>query len=285
MSQPMTNEGQIEYWNDQAGPKWVRYQEVLDRQIAVHGNAMLDRAGLQPGERVLDIGCGCGGTTLEVARRVGPAGSVAGLDISAPMLEHARSRSAREGLAHVAFLQADAQIHALPQAAFDAAVSRFGVMFFAEPAAAFANVRRSIRANGRITFVCWRAVSENPWVTLPMLEAARFVELPPPPPADDPGPFAFAERDRVHRILSQAGFRDISIDAHDSPMRMGSSPDIEAAVELTFAIGPLSRLFAQADESIRPALRDAVRTALAAHLTPEGVILPSASWIVHARNA
>jgi SAM-dependent methyltransferase len=285
MSQPMTNEGQIEYWNEQAGPKWVRHQAVLDRQIEAHGRAMLDRAELTTDERGLDLGCGCGATTLEVARRVGPAGRAIGVDISAPMLGLARERARHEGFSNVEFVQADVQSHKLPASSFDAAVSRFGVMFFADPVGAFTNVRRALKSGGRVSFICWRAVRENPWVTLPMMAAARFVELPPPPGPEEPGPFALADRDRIFRLLSDAGFGDISIDGFDHLMVLGASRELESAVDLTFAIGPLSRLMAQADESARPAIRDAVRAALAAHHTPEGVHLPSAAWLVHARNA
>jgi SAM-dependent methyltransferase len=284
MSEIRTNDAQIEYWNEQAGPKWVRHQEVLDQQIAPHGEAMLDRVGLRPGERVLDVGCGCGGTTLEIAARVGAKGSVTGLDISGPMLAHARQRAKRAGLAGLEFVQADAQDSALAESGYDAVTSRFGVMFFADPVRAFANLRGTLAKGGRLGFICWRTVRENPWVTLPMMEAARFVELPPPPGPDEPGPFAFGERDRISAILSDAGYVEVEIDPFDHPMRLGASADLESAVEMTLAIGPLSRLITQVEESLRPAIRDAVRSALAAHHSPEGVALPSAAWIVLARK-
>src|SRR2546427_6919777 len=208
MSAPEANAGQVPYWNEAAGPKWVAFQKIIDAQIAPLGERAMDRAGIAPGERVIDVGCGCGDTTIALARRVGPAGLVLGIDISAPMLERAAETARAEALANVRFENADAQTHRLPASAFDVVYSRFGVMFFADPVAAFANLRAALRPGGRLAFVCWQALPENPWLFVPLRAAAQHLTLPPPPAPDAPGPFAFAAPNRVRGILPRAGFAE-----------------------------------------------------------------------------
>lgn len=284
MSEVRDNEQQIQYWNEQGGPKWARYQAVMDRQLAPIAAAMFERANPGPGHATLDLGCGCGATTIELARRVTPAGHATGVDISRPMLAVARARAAEEGLDNIEFLQADLQVHAMGGSDFDLAVSRFGVMFFSDPASAFRNIRRGLRAGGRMAFVCWRPLRENPWAALPMMEAARYVKLPPPPAPEEPGPFAFGDASRVERILSEAGFAGIELEPLDLPMQLGATSDLQSAVDLTFEIGPLSRLLVDAEPEIREKVREAVHSALSRYHTPSGVALPSAVWIVTARN-
>ena len=176
------NTAQVDYWNAVAGETWVTYQAQLDRQIQPLGAEALRVLEPAPGERVIDIGCGCGQTTLALAERVGAAGAATGVDISRPMLEVARQRPVPAGAAAPRFVEADAQAADLGRGAHDAAFSRFGVMFFADPAAAFANIRAALKPGGRMVFVCWRPLAENLWMRLP-LEAAQPL-LPPMPPAD-----------------------------------------------------------------------------------------------------
>ncbi|MFM8411336.1 MAG: class I SAM-dependent methyltransferase, partial [Alphaproteobacteria bacterium] len=154
------NAEQIDYWNDMAGPKWVALQESLDRQIGPLGAAAMAAADLQPGERVLDVGCGCGATSIELARRVAPGGAVLGVDVSTVMLEAARAAAGRAGAEGLEFANADAQTAPLTPAGFDVVFSRFGVMFFADPTAAFANLRRALRPGGRLAVVCWHAIGK-----------------------------------------------------------------------------------------------------------------------------
>src|SRR5881628_2723223 len=161
----------------------------------------MERARIGAGERVIDIGCGCGDTTIALARRVGPAGLVLGIDVSAPMLARAADAAREAGVAHVRFEHADAQTHRFPAQAFDVLYSRFGVMFFSDPAAAFGNLRTALRPGGRLGFVCWQAVPENPWIAVPLEAAAQHMALPPPPAPGAPGPFSFADPERVRRIL------------------------------------------------------------------------------------
>ena len=201
------NAAQIEFWNNAAGLTWAECQAQLDRQLAILGAAAMRSLAPAAGERILDIGCGCGETSYALAERVGATGAVLGVDISEPMLAVARQRSGTPGSATPDFLQADAQTADLGEAGFDAVFSRFGVMFFNDPAAAFANIRRALKPGGRLAFVCWRPMAENPWMRVPM-EAALPL-LPPQPPADPtaPGPFAFADSERVRGILDRSWFQ------------------------------------------------------------------------------
>jgi SAM-dependent methyltransferase len=279
------NAEQRTYWNEQAGPLWVTYQERLDRQIGPHGEAALARLAPAPGERVLDLGCGCGDTSLALARTVGASGRVLGLDLSGPMLGRARERAAAAGLANVAFRAADVQTAPLEPGAFDAAFSRFGVMFFADPPAAFANVRQALRPGGRIVFACWRPVAENPWIRVPMAAAASLVALPPPPPEGAPGPFAFGDAGRVRRILDAAGFAGVEIEPVDVPMLPGGG-DLEEAADTFLEVGPLASALREANtgEALRARVHGAVREAFASHVRNGRVELGSAIWLVRARR-
>ena len=204
------NAQQIQYWND-TGPRWVAQQNVIDDQIRQLGRLAMDRSTVQPGERVLDVGCGCGDTTVELAGRVAPGGTVTGIDISAPMLERARERARTQGAA-ARFELADAQTHAFAPAIVDVIFSRFGVMFFTDPTAAFANLRRALTPGGRLAFVCWQALPDNPWMFVPLGAALQYLPTPPLPGPDAPGPFSFADPGRVRTILAGAGFRDVAFE-------------------------------------------------------------------------
>jgi SAM-dependent methyltransferase len=279
------NAEQRAFWNEQAGPLWVVHQERLDRQIGPHGEAALAKLAAAPGERVLDVGCGCGDTSLALGRAVGPAGRVLGVDLSEPMVARAGERAAAAGLAHVAFRAGDVQTSPLERDAFDAAFSRFGVMFFSAPEAAFANVRRALRPGGRLAFVCWRAVAENAWVGVPMGAAAKLLTLPPPPAPDAPGPFSFADAGRVRRILDAAGFEAIELEPVDLAMTpAGGDPD--RAAELFLDVGPLGSALREvgAGPALREQVREAVRKAFEPHVRAGRVELGSAVWLVQAQR-
>src|SRR6185503_11565956 len=184
------NAEQIKYWNETAAPKWVEYQAVLDTQLEELGRLAMERARLVPGERVLDVGCGCGATTRALAARVGARGSAHGVDISAPMLARAAELTRAAGVGNVRFTNADAQTYAFEPGGADVLFSRFGVMFFTDPPAAFTNLRRALRPGGRVAFVCWQPLAENPWLLVPLSTAAQHIQLPPPPAPGAPGPFA-----------------------------------------------------------------------------------------------
>ncbi len=270
------NDAQAQYWDDQAGQTWVEMQPLLDVQLAPLGASVIDALDPRQGEHVLDIGCGCGATALALASRVVPGGAVLGLDISGPMLDVARREAA--GLPGLSFMQADAQT-ARFDTVFDAAFSRFGVMFFADPAAAFANIRAALRPGGRLAFVCWRAPAENPWMMVPLEAALGLLPEMPQSDPDAPGPFAFARAGRVNDILAGAGFTGIELAPLDT--QIGGFP-LNEALTLALRVGPLGKVLRE-----KPALREpvtgAVREALAKHETPRGVWLESATWVVSAR--
>jgi SAM-dependent methyltransferase len=273
------NATQVAYWNDTAGRTWASLQDQIDRQIRPIGLAAMDRLAPAPGETLLDVGCGCGDTSLELARRVGAEGEVLGLDISAPMLDVARRRAKEDGARGLEFREADAQTAALPGGR-DAVFSRFGVMFFADPVAAFRNLRRALRPGGRLVFVCWRPLAENLWMRLPAETAAGLVPPAPPPEPGAPGPFAFADPDRVRRILAEAGFAGIEITPHDEAI---GGLDLEGTVEMSFRVGPLGAILRERPD-LASVLRDRVREAVSPWLRDEAVYMPSATWMVGARN-
>jgi SAM-dependent methyltransferase len=281
VSGPADNRDQIAYWSQRAGPKWVRLQERIDRQMEEIGRGLLERARLRPGERVLDVGCGCGASTLEAARRVAPAGRVVGVDVSAVMLERAEERAREARVANVRFEEADAQVHRFEPESVDAIVSRFGVMFFSDARAAFSNLRAALRPGGRLCFVCWQPLVRNPWMAVPLRAAAAELEdLPPPPPAGAPGPFALGEEGLVAALLEEAGFSKIAVEGLEVPVRLGGEGGLEETVEFALQLGPAAALLAEAAPEVVERVRSAVREALAPHATPRGVELPSAAWLV-----
>jgi SAM-dependent methyltransferase len=231
---------------------------------------------------VLDVGCGCGATSRALATRVGASGSVHGVDISTPMLERAGALAREAGHANVRFTNADAQTHRFEPAGADVLFSRFGVMFFADPPAAFRNLRDALRPGGRLAFVCWRPLAENPWLLVPLGAAAQHMQLPPPPAPGAPGPFAFADPERVRGILDQAGFTRIKLDPVNDTLTVGGGGLDEAVHFLLEGVGPTSAALREADPAVRPRVFAAVKEALAPFVTREGVRMPAAAWIVTA---
>jgi len=278
------NAEQIKYWNETAGPKWVALQQVLDAQIRPLGLRAMERGRIAAGDRVLDVGCGCGDTSLELARRVGPSGSVLGIDISAPMLEQARRSAQAAGLANARFENADAQTAALPRGACDVLFSRFGVMFFIDPPAAFANLRTALKPGARLAFVCWRAITENPWMFVPFAAVVQILPLSAPPQPGAPGPFAFADAERVGGILTQAGFADVAFEQTDEMLTVGGSVGLDQSVEFLLQMGPTATAVRDAAPELRQRVFEAVREAVRPYHGPEGVRMASSAWIVTARN-
>ena len=277
------NAEQITYWNETAGPKWVALQDVLDQQIRPLGWAAMERVGIASGERVLDVGCGTGDTTVDLARRVGLRGAVTAIDLSAPMLASARQRAA--GIGNVTFQPADAQTTRFEAGYFDVCFSRFGVMFFVDPVAAFSNLHSALRPGGRLGFVCWQALPKNPWMQVPLAAAARHITLPPPPEPGTPGPFSFADPERVRGILGRAGFTDLAFDDHRATLTIGGGQGLDEVVEILLTgVGPTSAALRQADPTVRPTVAASVREALAPYHVPgAGVRMDGSCWLVTGR--
>lgn len=263
-----------EYWDGEAGEVWASVSVRTDPLLEPFGFAAMDRLGLAPGERVLDVGCGAGATTRALAARVGPTGRVLGVDVSRPLLAKARSLGGAD------YHHADAGADPVP-GPFDALFSRFGVMFFADPVVAFGNLRGAMRPGGRLGFVCWGPAAENAWARDAVEAALPFLREPPPaPPPDAPGPFAFGDPGRVRRILEGSGWTGVSIDPLGIPYRLGSTP--EDAADLSLVLGPLARLVRE--HGLDPApIRTALVNRLRTYEGPEGVLAPASCWVVSAR--
>ncbi len=277
------NAEQITEWNGPLGQRWADSQREIDGLVAAFGQAALERAAARAGERVIDVGCGCGDTTLELARSVGQAGRVLGIDVSQPMLEVARARTTLAGWPHLTFREADASESELP-ADTDLVFSRFGVMFFGEPVSAFRHLRSSMRSRGRCVFVCWRAPRDNSWAMTPLVAARKAMGITPPPADPNaPGPFAFADDGRVRTILSDAGFEQVDVQRFDAPVLLGTTP--RSAAENAVRVGPTSRLVRDVGSEHLPAILDALESALGALASPDGqVMLNGSTWIVAGSN-
>lgn len=280
---PTDNSEQIAEWNGALGQRWVAMQREIDRIVVPFGDAALKIAAPQPGERVIDIGCGCGDTSLDIARIVGKAGAVLGIDVSTPMLEVARSRAALADCAHLVFREGDASEAGLP-ANTDLLFSRFGVMFFSQPTQALSHLRGSLRAGGRCVFVCWRAPRDNAWAMVP-LSAARAAMGVTPAPADPnaPGPFAFADEQRLRAILSGAGFDAVDVQRFDAALSLGATP--RSAAEAAVQIGAVSRFVREVGIEHLPIIVEAVERALGPLAEMDGhVSLNGSTWIVSVTN-
>ena len=279
----MNNADQVEYWNGPAGQKWVDQSDRLDAMLAPFADKVIAAAALTPGEAVMDIGCGAGALTLRVAAKVGAEHGALGVDVSAPLIALARARAAGANLP-ARFELADASAFTAPDPA-DIVVSRFGVMFFDDPAAAFANIRQSVKPGGRLAFACWQALSLNDWALAPLQAAMPFLkEAPAPADPTAPGPFAFQDKDRVAGILSDAGWANVVIEPVEQAIILPGD-DTESTAKFMMQLGPLSRLLAA--QGIDEAQVEAALIALMqAHKSPEGrIAMKSACWQVSAGNA
>ena len=266
------NADQKAFWEEFAAV-WVDKQDDLDALLAPVLAGVLERAQLQTGQRVLDIGCGTGTSTIHAAQAVGTDGHVVGADISAPMLE--RARTVAGDMPHVSFETADVAEYPFEPAFFDHVISRFGVMFFADPDAAFANILTSVRPRGRLTMACWSQLDKNPWFHVPMYAAKKRLGAPPPVDPDDPGPLAFRNTDRVIRILENAGYIDIKAEAVS--LLLTPAGDLDHVASHATSIGPAARtieFFEAAPEDVK-AIAAEVATGFADYATPNGVHVPA----------
>lgn len=276
----MNNEAQIEYWNGPAGQKWVDQSARLDAMLAPYAEKVLQAANISGDERALDIGCGAGSLTIAASAQGKPEIGAVGIDVSAPLLELAKARAAAAG-SSATFERSDASEFAA-DAPFDLMISRFGVMFFQDPVAAFAHIRAQIPPGGRMAFMCWRALTENDWAFAPLQAALPLLnEAPEPGDPDAPGPFAFADKDRVSRILDHSGWQSVSIEPFSPPIQLPGD-DLESSTKFMLQLGPLSRLIASqglAPEPIEAALNERLKGSM----TEAGRIeMKSACWLVTA---
>jgi len=275
------NADQIAFWNGVAGRHWTDRQSVQDTLLAPVTERLIARIDAQAGQRILDIGCGTGAIAIELARQVGPSGHVLGIDISVPMLERARQLTPKDLPAD--YVLADATVYPFDPASFDLLVSRFGVMFFADPVLSFRNLRTALRPKGRLVFACWREPRENSWMMAPLMAVYKHVPKLPQLGPEDPGPFSFADEARVKHILSEAGFVDVAMEACPLTFDVAAGKGLEAAVQGALEIGPASRALEGYPPDVVGAAIRSMREALAPFAKGEAVLLPGAIWIVTAR--
>ncbi|MEV0050662.1 methyltransferase domain-containing protein [Saccharopolyspora shandongensis] len=270
------NTSQAEAWNGYEGEHWAEHQDRYDAVNSGFNEPLLNAANIGKQDRVLDLGCGNGQTTRLAAAR---AAHAVGIDLSAPMLHRARNSATRAGIANVSFEQGDAQVYPFQDGEFDVAISRFGVMFFADPVAAFANIRRALRPDGRLAFVCLRDRSDN---DLGAVLGAAVEHLPAPEPATPhaPGPMSLADPERIREVLTGAGFSDVTASPVDAPQTWGR--DAADAAEFLFEWGPVQAMVRNADPTAAERARAALTTAMRRHQQADGVRLRGTAWQVTA---
>jgi SAM-dependent methyltransferase len=272
------NEDQNALWNGTAGQAWVERQASLDRLFEPFERLLADVAAERKAQRVLDVGCGTGATTLAIARRLGAQAESTGVDISEPMIARARERAQRESL-NARFFSTDAQTHAFAAGSFDLIVSRFGVMFFEDPVAAFANLRRAAKPAAQLELIAWRSAADNPFMTTAERAAAPYLPAIPARKPDEPGQFGFADPSRVRSLLDQAGWRNVDIRPLDVACTLPAS-ELDAYVT---KLGPLGRVLGDADERTRAQVLDEVRAAFAPYEHGDEVRFNAGCWLISAK--
>jgi len=279
MSDISPNRDQAALWNKASGEAWVDMQALLDRMLEPFERLVVDSGFPGEGGKVLDIGCGCGATTLAMARRLGASGRCTGLDISRPLIAAARKRAAAEGVKNASFVEGDAQTCALEEGRYDAVISRFGVMFFDDPVAAFANIRRHARPGAKLAFVAWRSPAENDFMTAAVKAAAPFLPPMPAPNPDAPGQFAFADATRLTSILATSGWSDVDLQRVDVECRAGESDLMAYATRL----GPVGLALRELDQATAENVTTALRSAFAPFVEGGFARFTAACWLASAR--
>ncbi len=276
----MTDSGTADGWDGDEAQHWVTEADRYDGQLAPFGELLFDRLSLDTGDAVLDVGCGCGATTIHAAQM---SRTAVGVDLSSEMLAVGRRRAAEAEVANVEFVTADAARHPFAAHALDAIVSRFGVMFFDDPVSAFTNLRRALRVDGRLVFVCWQGMEANPWLLVPGVAAAAHVPLPDIGGSGGPGMFSLADRDHLTTVLSAAGFSDIEVEPVSPPIMLGGGGSLEETVRFLLGTGIARALLDGTEPGARQCAIDAVTGALAERYEPgQGVALGTGAWLVSA---
>ena len=281
------NRGFVECWNEILTPKWIRFRHLLSGNGKVHSDLSYPDFGIRKGDRVLDIGCGFGETSLEIGELVGPTGEVLGLDCTGAFLDVANEERDASGAAHVRFEVGDAQVHQLPEAYFDVVYSRFGVMFFQSAVRALRNARRALKPGGKVCLIAWRSLADNPCWAAAKEVALRHL----PPPGDGastcgPGPFSMASEETDRAILAAAGFPHVELFRQiDAEVCIGT--DIEEAIDYQLLVGPSGEIVREAGplgQQKLPELRDDLRRLMEPCLRPDGVYMRSSTWAIMARK-
>jgi SAM-dependent methyltransferase len=281
MTSDIVNVEQADAWNGPEGAYWVTHQDRFDTTIRPHHLQLMAAAAIAPGEQVLDIGCGNGMTSRDAARAAGPSGGVLAVDLSGPMLARAEQSAKDEGLGTIRFERGDAQVYPFDAGAFDLVMSRFGVMFFADPVAAFTNIASAVRSGGRLAMLVWQSLADNEWMSA-MRDALAVGRALPMPPPGAPGPFAWADTDYARRTLTEAGFADVAFAPSQQAFGVGS--DADDAFGFASGLNPVQMMLADLDEATRARALDGLRATIAAHATPDGIVFRSAAWVVTARR-
>jgi SAM-dependent methyltransferase len=278
----IANTEQAEHWNSaEEISHWVDLQTRYDTMLEPFADLILHAARVASGENVLDVGCGCGATTRAVAKAAAP-GKVVGVDLSAPMLERGRQDSGNAGLANVEFIEGDAQVYPFDPDGFDVVISRFGIMFFGDPVAAFSNLHSATRPGGRLAFACWRPMADNAWLLVPGAALMQYVPLPELGDPNAPGMFAFSDPDRVRSVLSGAGWSDVEVEPAETTILVGGGGGVAEVVEFLRS-GSLGRtLLADVDAETAAMALAAVTESLAPYADEVGVRLGAAVWVVTA---
>jgi SAM-dependent methyltransferase len=275
---PIVNVDQAVAWDGDDGDDWTENEERYNATTRLHTSRLFARAQIAPDAHVLDIGCGCGESTRRAAR-IAVDGDVLGVDLSSRMLARARERSTNEGLRNVRFERADAEVYPFKTAAFDTAISRFGVMFFGDPVAAFRNVHRALRPGGTVAFLAWQSLTQNEWLAALLGALAAGRDLPRPP-AGAPDPFGLADPDATRRIFGEAGFQNVALEAVSEPVTVGA--DADDAFAFVQSLGVTRGMLRDADDATRARAMGAVRATIEAHATDTGVQFGSGSWPITA---
>ena len=274
---------QKQFWSGAGGDVWVDKQREMDIMLNPLGERAIQGLDLSGEKKILDIGCGCGATTLEIAKAV-TQGEVIGVDISEPMLERATKTASDMMLNNTSFQVKDVQVDEMPRSYFDIAFSRFGVMFFEDPFEAFKNINHSLKDNGQLSFVCWQHASLNPWQSLSIQVIKEFLDLPAPAPKT-PGPFAFEDKSYINEILTESGFRDIEIKDNQEDIVMFSGKSIREACEDYLTINPVvTEMLKNSPTELREEILEALIGKFSDFHNNEGLLFPSATWIVTAKK-
>jgi ubiquinone/menaquinone biosynthesis C-methylase UbiE len=279
------NAGEIEFWNGSQGKNWVKQNDLTDLMYDPFGEMAVECAALKSGDRVIDVGCGCGKTTGLLADVVGPMGHVAGVDVSVPMLRVA-SRRLSPYAGQVSLICADAASYAFEPESYDLLFSQFGLMFFQNPEDAFSNFYRALKPRGRITFVCWRRPELNPWLMIPFEAVHAFApEMSVPSPDVPTSPFSLAREDRLQELLGAAGFIDVNLEEFTASTRMGHGDLNECLNFVADFSNPVATALRKTQSEKASSVFEAVRTALAPYHNGHTIELPASSWIVTAVRA